>query len=663
MTKEPINDTEFDLQIARENDSIKFRTHYLELSDSGEYDNNEIYQLLLAFNETLTYPLDAEEMSRYAELWQISGTPPATEQAPPEDSLTLYNQAIIELDPKKLYQCASGLATLKRLSPVEYAHIRGEIKEKFGKKVDWSDLNRAITHAERQQTLAETGTKPDVADIAQRWAMTYREMFGYDADGQYWRMWNDSYWEEVKEKASILDQYTVAALQEAGKPVNSSHAINTFQRLAAAHCKRQFIPAEDKINFANGTLDVATGKLTRYHKEDNLTYCLSFNYNPQKQYLAIAVFLLSVIQEKHIDNDTQEETLIPNIYGVQAVMAHVGLALLGDTKLHKAIIALGVPGSGKSTLIDLLNAVCGLLPKQYVPYDVFSRELEGKRARYTHNKKRIACMDEVPADALQDEETFKSMTAHSGVSMRGLNRDEQVDNQWIPKIFMVANDDPHYKDISGAIKRRLIIIRTPIQRYDEPKDGQPGQDTLLFDRFLPELEGFVVTCLHYALEVRKRGYYPQSAAMKRDLNEIASNGNPLKACIEDRFILETGAVETSETLHGVYVTYCERMGKNIKPLARPNFSSALCGMNIGIYAKRYKGDRCLYGIRLRTDNDPKPNEYSEEGKYQDSLASEVEDPTTDSILDGKVDSVDSELTAKLNHRQASKSTPKANPQE
>src|SRR5438034_4033870 len=191
MTKEPINDTEWDLQIAQGNDRIDFHTYYLNLSDSGKYDNTEIYQLLLVFNKTLTYPLDAEEMSRYAELWQISGTPPATEQAPIEDSLSLYNQAIIELDSKKLYQCVGGLATLKRLSPVNYALKRDDIKEKFGKKVDWSDLNRAITHAERQQTLAETGTKPDVADIAQRWAMTYREMFGYDADGHYWRMLDD----------------------------------------------------------------------------------------------------------------------------------------------------------------------------------------------------------------------------------------------------------------------------------------------------------------------------------------------------------------------------------------------------------------------------------------------------------------------------------------
>ena len=345
-------------------------------------------------------------------------------------------------------------------------------------------------------------------------------------------------------------------------------------------------------------------------------------------------------------------------------MAHIGLALMGDTTLHKAIAALGAPGSGKSTLLDLINAVCGLPPGNYVPHDVFSRELEGKRSRYIHNKRRMACLDEVPADALQDEETFKSMTAHKGVSMRGMHKDEQVDNQWKPKTFLVANDDPHYKDISGAIKRRLIVIRTPIQRYDEPKDGQPGQNALLLESMLPELEGFVPMCIAYAMEVRNRGYYQQSATMKRDLDEIATLGNPLKACIEDMFIIEAGISKKSATLHKTYVDYCEGMGKNIKALARASFSTALVGMNIGVHAGRDKdGDRCMFGIRLRTDKDPKPTGDGDESKYHDSVASEVVDTTMDAIFDSKIDSIDSELTAKKSCCQADKSTPQASLQE
>jgi phage/plasmid-associated DNA primase len=305
------------------------------------------------------------------------------------------------------------------------------------------------------------------------------------------------------------------------------------------------------------------------------------------------------MQEKYIDKDTQVMTYIPNVYGVQALMAHIGLALIGDITLHKAIVVLGAPGSGKSTVLDLINALCGILPGNYVPHDVFSRELEGKRSRYIHNKRRAACIDEVPADALQEEETFKSMTAHKGVSMRGMHKNEQVDNQWKPKIFMVANEDPHYKDISGAIKRRLIVIRTPIQRYDEPKDGQPGQNASLLESLLLELEGFVVTCLQYALEVRKRGYYPQSAIMKCDLDQIASNGNPLKAFIEDKLILDSMAHELTSVLHNAYVEYCQGLGHNIQPLARPKFSSALCGMNIGVAPKKLRGERALFGIRLR----------------------------------------------------------------
>jgi phage/plasmid-associated DNA primase len=595
---------------------------------------------------------DAAELMR-----AIAEDPQPTEQ-PPQDYISPMRQAIDTLDPKKLYACVDGLAQLKRLNRISYSLTKQEIKEKFGKLVNWKDFNSALADAERRQTLAEDGGKPDVADIAHQWVMRFKDTWAYDAGAGCWRMWNDEFWEEVQDKASVLDQYCVAALQEAKIAVNSSNVLNTFQRIAQSHCSRQFVPAPHKINFANGTLDTRTGQLTRFDKEDNLTYCLPYFYNPQRMHPRITAFLLSIIQEK------SDDEYVPNHFGVQAIMAHIGLALLGDIALHKVITALGAPGSGKSTLLDLINAVFGLLPGSYVPHDVFSRELEGKRSRYIHNKRRVACLDEVPADALQDEETFKSMAAHKGVSMRGLHRDEQIDNQWKPKIFMVANDDPHYKDISGAIKRRMIVVRTPIQRYDEPMDGQPGQNALLLDSFLPELEGFVVTCIRYAMEVRQRGYYPQSAAMKRDLDAIATLGNPLKSCIEDKFFVGEGVSEKSAMLHTVYVDYCEGMGKNIKALARNNFSAALVGMNIGIRIGRDKeGDRCLFGVRLRFDDDPKLTGDDDSSKYHDSLASEVDDPAMDAILDAGVDAVDADLTQIKGLRQDTESTPQASSQE
>jgi hypothetical protein len=168
---------------------IDLQTHYLALVDSGKHTPSAIYEYILMQNDTLEYPLSAEELSNYSNSLFKEET--LSQDAQEVDALTTYRQAIAEKNSKKLYLCVENLALLKRLSPIKYALTKEEIKKAFGKDINWRDLNSAITFAERKQALAETGTKPDVADIAQRWAMTYSDTWRYDETTLCWRRWND----------------------------------------------------------------------------------------------------------------------------------------------------------------------------------------------------------------------------------------------------------------------------------------------------------------------------------------------------------------------------------------------------------------------------------------------------------------------------------------
>ncbi len=605
MVADPI---EFD--ILRESALLELRGMLTDLKEE-EYSDQDIYQLLLARREKLPYRLSNEEMGQITQ--HLNLQPPPQDQPAP-DRAKLLRQAIANRDITALWELVDVLATLKQMSAVSYGVTMAEIKEAFGKSLNMRDFGAAVAQVARNQKLAESGTKPDVATVAYNWAMAHRNLWAYDEQWQTWRMFNDEYWEEQADKASFLDQYAVIALQEAEIPVNSSNALNCFQRLAASHCKRKFEQAPNKVNFANGTLDLTTMQLGRFNLDDNFIYCLPYSLDMYSQHQRINAFLSETITE--LD---QDGNMIPNRHGIQAYAAHIGLALIGDTLMHKALVALGQTRSGKSTLLDLAHLVCGLPAKQYVPDDVFSTELEGKRSRYTHGKKRIACVDEVPAEALHDEEIFKQMSAHSGVPMRGINKDDLIDNQWRPKLLLNSNDDPHYKDISGAIKQRLIIIRCPNQRFEEPEDDQPGQNKKLLDDLAPEIGAFAWSCIVYALEVLEKGYYPQSATMKRELDQIATAGNPLKACIEDKFILDPSpdAWTVTKDLHDVYTAYCAELG-NIKALGRPHFAIALCNMGIGVRNGRKNHERVLFGIRIRTGMDPHPTDEQERSRYKDS---------------------------------------------
>ena len=80
-------------------------------------------------------------------------------------------------------------------------------------------------------------------------------------------------------------------------------------------------------------------------------------------------------------------------------------------------------------LLNLTNVVCGVEDGDYAGYTLFSPDLEGKRARYTRNRKCVVCIDQLPVEALRHEETVKNMTAHSGVEQRGIGRDEEEGNK------------------------------------------------------------------------------------------------------------------------------------------------------------------------------------------------------------------------------------------
>ena len=151
-------------------------------------------------------------------------------------------------------------------------------------------------------------------------------------------------------------------------------------------------------------------------------------------------------------------------------------------------------------------------------------ELEGKRSRSVWNRQRIVCIDELPSEALRDEELFKTMTGHGGVEERGIGKDENINNRWRPKLLMSTNDTPHYKDTSSAIKQRAIIIECP----NGPRPDNQQDKRLLPQKLLPELDAFAATCIRLAKLALDKGYYPRSDKIMALLDRIASKEIRLK---------------------------------------------------------------------------------------------------------------------------------------
>lgn len=515
-----------------------------------------------------------------------------------EEQPHVFEESLSEQDETKLYSCVEWLGQLKWHIPLQYALKKLQIKAAFkSTSLSVRDFGAVVSAEARRQEQAERGQKPDVAHVAIKWSHNAHQEWSYNNTTHTWYKWNGTHWEQQQEKASQLDQEAVAALQNAGIAVNSNQTINTFIRVASSYCKRAFSQAtNNKVNFANGTLELNSLQLTPFNPDDNFTYCLGYSYTPGG---------------KHPNIDKTLEETIPDEHARQAIIAHIGLSLIRDTSFHNFGLLIGPPRAGKSTILALMNAVCGLVddPWKFAGPSLFSRDLEGKRSRAMWVEYRAVCVDELPGEALRDEELLKLMSAHGGVEMRRIGKDERTDNRWKPKLLMSTNDTPHYKDTSGAIRQRAIIIGCP--NGPRPEDQQ--DKNLVPDKLIPEIGAFAATCLQYALALKQHGYYPRSAAMKKQLDDIEHN-DPLKSFIRECCIAGPGndtMKVTSDVLHKAYAEYVTAGGNS--PLAKNKMSSAIKDMHIGITTgewMRYNGrpSRCLKGIRLRGEYDGDPIE-------------------------------------------------------
>jgi hypothetical protein len=218
-------------------------------------------------------------------------------------------------------------------------------------------------------------------------------------------------------------------------------------------------------------------------------------------------------------------------------------------------------------------------------------------------------------EALRDEELFKTMSAHGGVEMRGMHKDEDTSNRWRPKMILAANDRPRYKDVAGAVKERCIFVSCPHHRARGERDPQ------LFAKLRGEIGAFAATCIELAKRVLARGYYPMSYSMKHMTDLMARDGNHVKAFVAECCI--TGVAEdwsVSESIYGAYLSYSANNGHK-SPLPKNVLSSTLCNMGIGVSAKRGRHEGkvvCgLQGIRLRVDQDPWMTDEEERSRYSD----------------------------------------------
>lgn len=284
------------------------------------------------------------------------------------------------------------------------------------------------------------------------------------------------------------------------------------------------------INFKNGMYD-PVAQIMRPHRPEYY----SINQVPH-DYHKDAVFK-GTVAEKFLRG------IFPDSLDREMFLAFAGYCMTADTSLQKFMIIIGVPGSGKSTAINLLIDAVGR-------ENVSCITLQDLNERFTPTellgKLLNACAD-LPKKALEQVDAIKRITGEDLV--KGEYKGGKVFAfRSYAKLIFSANEMPvNLDEKSEAFYRRMLSIEVTKKGENIPN---------LKEGLVYSMSGFIKECVAALTRMYKLNREIDSPNSKRLVHEYHRESDSVQSFLDDCMERKAGARTERRELYKLYETYC-----------------------------------------------------------------------------------------------------------
>ncbi len=297
-------------------------------------------------------------------------------------------------------------------------------------------------------------------------------------------------------------------------------------------------PVENLVSFPNGILHLLTGDFYRPLPTLITFNAVGFDYEPAAPAPVAWLRFLGQVFAGEADQTA-------------LLQEFMGYCLMQTAPYHKMLLLVGLPRSGKGTILKVVRA---LLP----PNSSISPKLEDLSQRFGRQQmigKQVVIFPDVRIGRNYDKLLSASETLLSISGGDAQTTDRKNKDHWTGRIdvkfVMTSNKLPTLPDDSGVLATRFLTVRTRASFLGK-------EDVTLFDnKLLPEMGGILTWALEGLRRLKERGRFSETRVSEESQAELKILQSYVHRYVNDRCTLGIEQVVAKRDVYTDYVRWCE----------------------------------------------------------------------------------------------------------
>lgn len=302
------------------------------------------------------------------------------------------------------------------------------------------------------------------------------------------------------------------------------------------------------INFRNGFYDPVTKQMLPHSPKYKAINQIPHEYKPG-----------ATLTGEAIEGWLQFIVTAPD--DREMLLQFAGLSLTKDTRQQKFLVLNGEGGSGKSTVIRMIESMVGGVNVS----NISLTDLQQRFASYGLLGKLLNSCADLEISALEDTSTLKKCLGED--TLRGEQKGKDaISFKSYAKLVFSTNELPIVKsEKTNGFFRRLLVL--PMDKLP------PRKRSDFFDELSGQLDYFIHLCVQALERMYQDGHLTESRSSKEAVAQLRCDSDTVQAFLTDETARKQGSRIERTSLYRSYQDYCFESDR--QTLTRNNFYKSM----------------------------------------------------------------------------------------